>query len=264
MRKFPLLAAPLVLAACGSSSDGHADAKSAASLRRAEIKTAALASEHMTVSLKMNIAGAPAPVWVDLSGDFTSAPDKGNVKVSQMSPAGPDSVDEVVDGDDIYLSSPSFAKTLSTVGKKWIKVDLAGLGKATEDGFAAVVPWTPTDALRQIEGAGTVTEAGPAIIGDVMTTHYRIEDLDVAKLPGSPKVLKRWQVTYGPMDVWVGDADGYIYRETLSADLSLEGQSADMTVSSDFSKFGEPVSVTIPPASQTLDGAMVGLRGHSA
>src|SRR5262249_39668326 len=155
---------------------------------------------------------------------------------SMMTPTGPDSYKAVLDGNDVYVSSPSFAKRLSTVGKKWVKADLPWLGKATGGGLSALLSRTPADALRQIEDAGTVTRVGTAIIYGVMTTQLHIEQLDVAKLPADVnKVAQKWHVKYGPMDVFVGDDDGYIYRENVSASLSIDGHDANMTVSSDFS-----------------------------
>jgi hypothetical protein len=68
------------------------------------------------------------------------------------------------------------------------------------------------------------------------------------------------EVTVGPINVWIGKSDGYVYRETVSVSVSatVPAQSGSWGMRVDFSKFNEPVSVSVPPASETADMSSLG------
>jgi len=50
------------------------------------------------------------------------------------------------------------------------------------------------------------------------------------------------------VDVWIGKDDGYVRRIQAAG-----GGTANGTAVVNFSDFGEPVTVTVPPASDTAD-----------
>jgi hypothetical protein len=116
---------------------------------------------------------------------------------------------------------------------------------------------SPAQMLKQLEGAGSVKSLGTETIDGVQTTHYQLT-IDISKLPQGAKIEALVHPKYGPIDVWIGNDNGYVYRESLSASFSAHGQSASMTMKVDFSKFNEPVTVAIPPASQTVDMSKLG------
>jgi hypothetical protein len=185
------------------------------------------------------------------SGDFANSPPKGSLALSVSGLGQNLAMQEVLDGTTIYVTSPVLASTLPA-GKTWLKADIAHLGKATGINYSSLMWQSPAQMLKQLEGAGSVNSLGTETIDGVETTHYQLT-IDFSKLPQGAKIEAFAHPKYGPIDVWVGNDNGYVSRESLSASFSVQGQSASMTMNVDFSKFNELVAVTIPPASQTVD-----------
>jgi hypothetical protein len=169
-------------------------------------------------------------------------------------------IDEVLDGTTLYLSSPLFSNRLPS-GKKWMKLDLSEFGKAKGINFSALMSQTPAQALKRLDAAGKVTQVGTAQIDGVATTHFRVEHLDITKLPQGAKIEALAHPTYGPIDVWIGRGNGYVYREAMSFSYSVQGAKASLTMTSDFSKFGESVHVSVPAASKTVDATSQAIQG---
>jgi hypothetical protein len=271
MRRFALLllAAPLALAACGSShraiSSGPHKIDLVAYVKRAATKTADLTSEHIVTSGSMSAAGAK--ISFDGSGDFANKPERGSFAASFSAPApvGTATLDEVIEGGSLYASS-SFPFTRLPIGKTWVRYDLGKVGKTIGIDFSGVTSRTPEQALKELEAAGMVTKRGTETIGGVATTHFRVENLNVSKLPEGGKLGALGVVTYGPIDVWIANGNGLIYRETLPFSFTVRGRRVSATTTENFSKFGESIHVTVPRPGQTIDyselkGVETGLGG---
>jgi hypothetical protein len=257
MKKIALLlvVAPLVLAACGGSSKSVVVIDPVAYVKHAAMKTADLKSEHMAMT--GNISAAGQTISLTGNGDYTNTPLKGSFAIS-MSAIGQNlSMNEVVDGTTFYVSSPMFSSRLPA-GKTWVKADLSQLGKSTGLNDSSLTSQSPAQMLARLEAAGSVQSLGAETIDGVETTHYRITELDISRLPQGAKIEALAHPTYGPVDVWIGNSDGYVYRESLSASYSVQEQSGSMKARVDFSKFNEPVSVSVPPASETVDMSNLG------
>lgn len=253
-----LLAAPLALVACGSSKQAVVHGDPVAYVRHAATKTAGTPSEHMTMTGTISVSGIS--VTVDGSGDFSNARQTGSFVATFAAAGKSGKINEVLDGTTIYLSSPLFTRGLPS-GKKWLKLDLAAFGKAQGINYSSLMSQSPTQALQRLEAAGTVTQVGSETIDGVATTHFRVEHLDISKLPQGAKIEALGHPTYGPIDVWVGNDNGYVYRETLSLSYSVKGQTASMTIRTDLSNFGEAVHVTVPPPDQTVDETGAAING---
>jgi len=253
---FVLLAAPLALAACGGGSpNAQVQANPVKAVQQAAHKTAAT-SEHMTMTAKMDMGMMSFSMGG--SGDISSSPLKGSFALNMNLFGRSIKMQEVLDGTTIYMGSPLFAADMG--GKKWVKVDLAQLGKIQGLDMTSLMSQNPAQAIEQLEAAGTVTKVGTETIDGDATTHYRVTNLDISKLPEGAKLKALAHPKYGPIDVWIGDANGYVYREKLSMSFhpagsgsAMGGQSMTMTMAVNLSKFGEDVHVTIPPASETGD-----------
>ena len=246
MRKLALLlvAAPLALAACGSSSATGVKADAVAYVRQAGTKTADLKSMHMALTEDVTAAGQK--ITLDGSGDFASNPLRGTFALSTSGGIG--SMREVFDGTNVYVNAEALSTHLPA-GKTWLKANLAQLGKATH---LSLMSQNPKQVLEQLAAGGSVKSLGTETIDGVTTTHYQVSDLEVSKLSMLPKALRNSNATVGPIDVWIGNGDGYVYRLTLSVDATEGGQSASVDLRVDLSKFNEPVHVTIPPESETV------------
>jgi hypothetical protein len=241
MKKFALLllVAPLVLAACGggSSSSAPATIDPVAYVKHSAQKTADTPSEHMTMTAHMNVG--PMSMTMSGSGDYANTTHSGSFTFGASLLAQSFKITEVLAGTSIYMTSPLMTKDLPA-GKTWVKLDLAKAAKAAHGvDISSLMSRTPTQALQQLEAAGTVTQVGQGA-----------------------KLAAIGQIKYGPIDVWIGNADRYVYRETMSFSVKASGQSTSMTMRSDYSKFGEKVSVTVPLASETTDAsALPGFGG---
>lgn len=253
MKKIALLAlaAPLVLAACGGGSNAQVKVDPLAYVKDSAHKTAQK-SEHMTLNAKMAVG--PMSLSMDGSGDFSTEPRAGSMALSFSAMGHGGTIQEVIDGTTIYMSSPLFTRALPA-GKKWMKIDLAQLAKAKGINMQSLMSQSPSEGLERLEAAGTVSEVGTETIDGVATTHYQVTNLDPSKLPQGAKLSALGHFIYGPIDVWIGDDNGYVYREKMLISYAVNGQSGDLKMTINLSKFGEPVHVSVPPASETLDAS---------
>jgi hypothetical protein len=259
MRKSALLflVAPLALAACGGSSNGL-KVDPVAYVKHAALKTVNEPTEHMTLTGTVSVG--PMSVKIIGSGDFSNQTHVGSMVASAIVLGHHATIDEVLDGTTIYMSSPLLFRGLPA-GKKWIRLDLARFGRAKGIDYTSLLDRSPTQALQQLEAAGTVAQVGTETIDGVTTTHFRVENLDVSKLPQGSKLAALGTFKYGPIDVWIGNATGYIYRETMSFTMATGGRSASITMRIDLSKFGEAVHTVIPSAGETVDGTNAAING---
>ena len=62
---------------------------------------------------------------------------------------------------------------------------------------------------------------------------------------------------YQPEDIYVGKDDGYIHR--LHVAYTAQGQAVALLMN--FSDFGQVVTVSIPPASETVEATNQALKG---
>ncbi len=217
-----LLVLPLALAACtGTEARVARQLAPKASVQQAAQKTVDATSEHITLSagvLRGSVTGR-----VTGSGDFDNANRRGSFHL-ELPRLG--EVDAVVDGTSAYLKAPFLAAFLPA-GKTWLELN----GKAS--GFG-VVPQNPEQALARLKKLASVREVGDETIGGVNMTHYH----------GTGRLGS------GNFDVWIGKDDGYVHR--IAAAVRSRTGSGNGVLS--FSDFGEPVSVDVPPASDTADG----------
>ena len=251
---FLLLAAPLALAACGSSSSSVA-LDPVAYVKHAASKTAASPSEHMTMTGKVSFG--PVRLTLTGTGDFSNSDHRGSfVGTESVAPGQNQEFDEVLDGGSVYVSSPGVPGLPK--GKRWIKLDLLDVEKyGNKHGidYTSLMSENPTQQMQRLGAAGAVKSLGTETIDGVETTHYQVTNLDISKLPQGAKI------EYAPIDVWIGNSDGYVYRYSMSFTYSMSGDSASMTMTVNLSKFGEAVHVTVPPASETVDATKwAGLR----
>jgi hypothetical protein len=254
MRRFALLllAAPLALAACGGGSSPALKLDPVAYVRHAARATAAT-SEHVTMSEDYGAATTTG------SGDYSSNPGTGSVVVSLHLAAGHTAkFQTVVSGSSVYQRETAPDAGDVAPGKKWGMVDFVKYPHLRLVDPAMELARSPMKALQQLEAAGTVTEVGPETIEGAATTHYRVTALDLSKLPPTANSAYVTRPEYRPIDVWIGTSDGYVYRDKTSVTDRAYPGSPPVTSAVNFSKFGEAVHVTIPPASETLDIGKLG------
>ena len=244
----PLLALPLAVAACGgkSSSSTPLPHDPVAAVKGAASKTVQAGSEH--VHLVGRVVAGSQTVTFNGAGDFDTQAHLGSLH-GEFSAGGLNGViDEVTSGTISYLKS-ELLTALVPGGKTWVKIDLAKTAKARGINVTSVLSQDPTEALTQLQALRDVQKIGTETVAGETTTHYRAR-LDLSKLKGVA------QAGLGRYDVWIGE-DGYVHR--VKAIVTTGG--ATSTLTTDLSKFGEPVKVTVPKAADTFDGTKASIPG---
>jgi hypothetical protein len=181
-------------------------------------------------------------------------------------------MDMVVADGVTYMRSPMMAQHVDT---EWVSMDLAELNPAAaaqfSESFGGATDASSYAAL--LAGVVDAHDEGQELIDGVRTTHY-VGTVDVVKasealaeivgdevgheaeeqLERTILQLKVMGLRRVPFEAWVDD-DGLLRRERFTMDLGLvpgaEGATMEMTI--DFSAYGEPVEIDVPPRSKVTD-----------
>ena len=267
-----LFALALGLSACGSSVKSTVDPVAAAAEKTVAAKTV---NYSMTIDEQTPLLPTPLSITAEGALDFTHEQMSMSMDMSQIASLGGSELgspsdwkmEAVVDGLVMYMKAP-FLQKLTKSDKPWIKIDMGNLGKQQGLDLSSLMSYDPSQLTRFVDylrGSKNMEIVGHDQIRGVTTTHYRGSvdfDTYLNALPAGrraaakqalDKVGKLGKVTYKPFDVWV-DANGLIRREKIgySVDTGANGK-LDLGFSMDFYDYDGPVSITIPPADQTVD-----------
>lgn len=271
----------------GAGAASHAGVAKGA-LSSAAADSASARSAAFTLSVTGNAPGS-VDTLLSGSGSVDLSRQVGQMTVSVPSLAAltggaDDSVTVVSDRSSVYVHVPSL--TALTGGKSWFELPAgsATKGSPSVGSLPLQALSDPSDLLGALRSVtGPVTEVGTSRVDGQSATEYRTTATVaavVARLEhGHPsaamravaKALPRVGAPTIPVTVWVG-SDGLIHRISVSVDLShatvggLLGStgasarnpggsvaSSQVTVTVGLSHYGEPVSITVPPASSTTD-----------
>ncbi len=248
----------LAVTACGGSSKPKGAATVSSSVvTDAVAKTQKAGSEHALISAVVDAGGNR--ITVDGGGDFDSKRQTGTLHASFALGGLQSTLDEVLSGKSVYVSSPLFS-TVLPAGKTWLTLDLATASQTLGVNASALTSQDPNAALAQLEAISGLTKVGTATIDNISTTRYRGR-IEVARLPAATRSLvSQAHASFGAVDVWVG-ADGYVHRVRVPTIATANGQKAHTVVTMTLSGYGEPVTATVPPASATVDASSVKIPG---
>jgi hypothetical protein len=270
-RAFLLAATVVALAGCGggggtASFDPVASAATTAKAKTAKLLFATSVNGNGQ-TLHMNGLGT-----ADFSKQRASMTfDVGDLLRGSGLPASPGEQWTIVTQElTMYMHAPTLAQQLPGQ-KDWLKVDVEALAKSRKvdlGQFRQLTQNDPTQMLAYLRAtSGKIEKVGTETVRGVETTHYRAQvDLDkvAAQAPASLRKTYRASIqslkqSLGsrtvPVDVWV-DGDNLVRR--LAEHLAVKG-SGKVDFSVDFYDFGAPVSISPPPASDTLDlGTVLG------
>jgi len=265
----------------GRSALGAAAATSAAATSVAFTLSATRATSASTTTL---LSGSGAVDLPNHTGKLTaSVPGLAGYVGS-----GNDTVNVITDGSSVYLGSPAISSL--TGGTTWLKASLPADGSSSDLSSLAVLS-NPSQLIGLLSSVGgQVTTVGSVDLHGTTTTEYRttVTLSELASRAGIgtgngstlgaqvSKVLQQLGSTSVPITAWVG-TDGYLRQISASIDLSratigsiasdviggalsgsvptgTSGQATTATtVTVGFDHYNAPVSVTVPPASQTTD-----------
>lgn len=259
-------AAAIALAGCATTISGSAAPAGtsgsgyAAPVRTVEDLGAAVSHNTQASAVHMNMAvTVPEVGTITASGDAKFASSQPSEQMTMTIPSVGDMKIVLVSGT-IYMSlPPNLSGALSTSGKPWVKLDLNSLNPQFQSlsqsaGLAGQAD--PTQLLQQISAAGTITKVTHETVDGVPTTHYSIT-VDVAKMLRSTnasdqekQALAQLGITTMPFDIWV-NSDNLPVRIVTNVPFS-EGTTSGqpLSISVNYSNWGEPVTVTAPPADQ--------------
>lgn len=173
------------------------------------------------------------------------------------------------DGDYVIYVRVGFLSSQLPGGKQWVKLDVSKLGKAAGLDVTKLFSgsqFQPTDLLSMLKGEGaTIHKLGPATVGGVATTHYRVK-VDVAKAlqskgltsPLLSGLAARMKTT--SEDVWI-DKNGLVRRIRGSYGITKGGQSAHVSMTMDLFDYGAHLSIAAPPSSEVFDATQFAQSG---
>ena len=199
---------------------------------------------------------------VDANGAFDK--DQGQLTMNLPGSGGTAEVRYLTESGDpvVYVNVPALSSQLPG-GKSWLRLDVAKAGQALGVDVAQLMNQAgqnPADVLDMLRASGSVDEVGTETVNGESTTHYKATiDLKQAagKIGDRAQQMVQHLIAEGapsslPVDVWIGD-DGLVRKLAMNESFAAGGSSAAANLSILFSDYGTDVSVTAPPAEQTLD-----------
>jgi hypothetical protein len=160
-----------------------------------------------------------------------------------------------------YMKFPSSLSAQLPVGKRWVRFDLAKLGKEQGIDFQQLLQLgsaDPSQALQLLQAASPdFHEVGREEVRGTPTTHYAgTVDFSKLAISGPPVLRQSYRRIIElsgqgelPVDVWI-DEDGLTRRIRYVQDLP---GGATMEQTQDYYDFGVDVNVEPPPANEVLD-----------
>jgi hypothetical protein len=171
--------------------------------------------------------------------------------------SGTTTIRELLTSKAVYLSFPQLRRQL---GKDWVMMRLTDLTKASGVDISQLMDqarqFDPSQSLTMLGESGRIRKVGTGTVSGVPTTHYA-GDVDIAaalrRLPATTsKTIRQGIARLGlrteHVDAWI-DGAGRLRRVVTTAHGSGMTMRTDMVVS----RYGQRVSITPPPASDTVD-----------
>ena len=247
----PFLAVPLAAAGCGGGRSGSSTTTALpvdplAAVTGAALRTTASGSQHIEIGGRVGATGQRITFagkgLLDTKAHLSSM----SVDFNAGGLAG--AFDEVSEGTNLYVKSDLLTAMLPK-RETWVKIDLADAAKSSGTGLSSLLSQDPRQALSQLQSLRNVTKVGVTEIDGESLTHYRgrigLSTLTRSGMNGT-----------GRYDVWIG-GDGYVHR--VKGIVRKGGTTSSVTT--DLSAFGEPVTITVPPASQVYVGSTSTIPG---
>jgi hypothetical protein len=229
---------------------------------QAATNTANAGSVQVAMSGKISAAGQEVPLKG--GGVFDLKRKLGQITMTTNVPGQGDvRVEEIIDGLVIYMRTDALAQALPS-GKKWLKIDLVEAGRQSGVDIGALQQLggsgDPTQFLSYLAKAGDVRKVGSEDINGTPTTHYHAT-IDFAKLAksagGAADSVRQLQKLTGqkslPTDIWI-DGSQRVRRQTVAISTQRPVP-IDFDLTIDYERFGVPVDVHAPAASETADAA---------
>ncbi|MEU8828659.1 DUF1396 domain-containing protein [Streptomyces sp. NPDC048636] len=252
--------------ACGTEKSGGKSGDGAAEKPAAAVQAAARNTEKLT-SLRYRMTGrTPEEGRVEGEGAMSFGPKAMRMKVRALDQGADASFEIRVIGKVMYMGADKASAT-EMEGKRWLKFDLATLGKGgsgdpSADALSGQADKNPAAESTFLSDADNVRRVGKETIDGVATTHYRgtvtldqmrasLKGQDTATRERREKSLKRFEemgVDRLSMDMWI-DGDHHTKRFRMRG----KGDKGPLDTTITFRDINKPVTVKAPPAKETHD-----------
>lgn len=269
-----LLIAALAAAGCGSAGSSTSQPQQQTSTTpkvnfvelaaKSAARAQAAGSAHVTIAMASHVAGSTEGFAMNGSGDVSFRPLLESLTLTMNSPTPQlnGTMREIMTGTKLYMNWPLLSAQIPG-HKPWMEEDLGALGAAMGMNVSGMLNQSSGSAsqmLSYLKGVSTMRVVGPATIDGAATTEYS-GTIDYSKLAASGLItrkafgLLRTEMggTTVPFKLWLDGNDMVRrMRENLSM-TTANGPTLLMHMQIGFSRFGEKVHVTAPPASQVFD-----------
>ena len=263
-----VLAAVSLLAGCGSGSKGPVAKAAAKSSQATSMHTLTLLQEtgQTSGSIQLMLEGDLNNVTKRSSFDLdlsSLARSLGDTGASSQLFTGQELADTSTASPVYYLDLPFYSQSLPSA-KAWLKFDLAKLGDDQRAGLMEIDELDSTDPSGQLDvlehSSTKFTDLGQDDINGTFATHYQGQvDLQqvLAKLNATSKVeveslLRNSNGATVTYNVWI-PPDGFVFRLEMQIPGRVGTQDVQLGLISDFSNYGKPVYVNLPPADQVTN-----------
>jgi hypothetical protein len=209
-----------------------------------------------TVKMRINaevVGGDPAAIAG--KGEFDIARHAGQLALTLPNDQGSLAVVNV--GNTYYVRSPQVSRLAR--GRQWVGIDTAKLSAGERSKLLGTsrlpADTDPVAELGILRGlSGEPEDLGPTILPELGPVHgYRmVADLRKATRNLQPDMRKRFQqlgITALPVDVWL-DGSGFLRRIRYTLEQKRLVSGPGVSVTADFSGFGQPVKIVVPPAAK--------------
>jgi hypothetical protein len=236
--------------ACGGSSGAPAKTDPLVQAAGTTAKSGAA-----TISISGSWRSETASMSVQGSGAFDTADRKGwanlgmTVRASNVvrSRVVRSRFRAVFDGDRLWLGGTEAFQS----DKHWLMFDRDWGTRQAATSWAVWIGHTASDVLHQLTASGNATrKLGQDRVAGSSTTHYRVA---VKTLPPNA-ILRQMNAVPSPIDVWI-DGAGRLRKARVGYTVEFDNPPATparFTLTIILTQFGRPLSVTLPPASDTL------------
>jgi hypothetical protein len=218
------------------------------------------------VAMNVDISANGHPQQASSTGAVNWTTKEAQFTITATGAAAP--IQERLVNNMVYVQVPP-ADQAKTEGKSWVEATTGAASDQSQGLNKLIQPDDPQGALQVLQSQSSqVTRVGKDTINGTSTTHYRaVYDVTKANSGASPTQIQQFLQATGsttiPVDIWL-DAAGRVRRLVLSLSVIKLPQSATaaeqaqaqsvlplrITVTTDLSAFGTPLTVTAPPASQ--------------
>jgi hypothetical protein len=196
-----------------------------------------------------------------LSGVYKAQPLEFSMNVVTTGGAASGTSSVVYDNGNFYLKVPALGSMLG--GKPWAEFNSTTLNSSLGTSFAPMVNSVKNDSgsvqLQALLASGTLQDLGTDTVNGTQATHYSgtiddsqmstltsVNGLTAAQVAQVKSLFGASGLTSETIDLWIAP-DGLPVQAKVVAVSTVIGTTTSIT---DFSDWGGPVTVTVPPASQ--------------